>query len=85
MKNTLLTQDNLIVKISKAMILHQGEPFATSKQIAKEYGVKHANLIRTIQGLSLFDELINTLKLRLLKYTYRGQERDYFELDEEVS
>ena len=74
----------LIVKISKAMILHSGEPFATSRQIAKEYGIKHSNLMRLIRDLKSFNELIKGLKIRPLIYQYRNQEFDYFEVDEEV-
>ena len=85
MEKTLLTQDHdLIVQLSKAMILHSGEPFTTSRQIAKEYGVRHNDLVTQIEELKHFDELFNLRKIRRLKYTYRGREFDYFELDEEV-
>lgn len=82
-KNTISKQTR-IEKLAKHMILHDGEPFTNSRNISKEYGIRHVNLMRTIRDLKSFDELINSLKLRPLKYTYRGQERDYFELDEEV-
>ncbi len=85
MKQLMIFEDDkLIGKIAKHMVLHHGEPFATSRQIAKEYGVRHRDLTKQIRGLKLFDELIKERKIRPLIYTYRGQEFDYFELDEEV-
>ena len=82
MKNTPLTPDTLTIEqITKAMIFHSGEPFATSTQIAKYFGIRHDNLIQKIREFYSFDELVKSLKIKELKRTYRGQEYPYFELD----
>lgn len=70
-----------IEKITKAMLFHQGEPYATSLQIAKHFDIRHDDLLRKIRSFHSFDELIKFRKITELKRHYRGQEFPYFELD----
>lgn len=82
MKNTLLTPNTLTIEqITKAMIFHSSEPFATSTQIAKYFGIRHDNLLQKIRAFDSYVELNKSLKIKELKRTYRGQEYPYLELD----
>ncbi len=79
---TLIKQNNLTIeKITKAMLFHSGEPFATSTHIAKHFGIRHDNLISKIRAFYSFNDLIKSLKIKELKRTYRGNEYPYYELD----
>jgi len=74
--------DSLAIEnISKAMLFHSGEPFATSAQIAKYFGIRHDNLISKIRTFHSFNDLIKSLKIKELKRMYRGNEYPYYELD----
>jgi phage regulator Rha-like protein len=77
----VLTDTLTIEKITKAMLFHQGEPFATSLQIAKHFSIPHNDLLKKIRAFHSFDELIKVGKISRLKRHYRGQEFPYFELD----
>ena len=82
MKNTLLTPGTLTIEqITKAMVFHSGEPFATSTQIAKYFGIRHDNVLRKIELFHSFEELIGSSKLRSQIRTIRGKKYPYFELD----
>ncbi len=82
MKNTLLAPSTLtIVQITKAMIFHSGEPFATSTQIAKYFGINHKDLLRKIRKFDSYDELVSRRKITPRNRTIRGQEYPYLELD----
>jgi Rha family phage regulatory protein len=70
-----------IEKITKAMLFHGGEPFATSLKISQYFGIRHDDLLRKIRSLHSFDELIKLRKITELKRDYRGQTFPYFELD----
>ena len=73
--------DITIENITKAMLFHEGEPFATSTQIAKYFGVRHDNLLRKIESFHSFDDFIGSSKLRSQMRIIKGKEYPYFELD----
>ncbi len=80
--DTLIKQNNLTIeRITKAMLFHSGEPFATSTQIAKNFGIRHDDLLRKIRLFHSFEELISLRKITERKRTVRGKEYPYFELD----
>ncbi len=82
MNKALITPDILTIKlITKAMVFHSDEPFATSTQIAKYFGIRHDNLLRKIQSFHSFNELIGSSKLRSRIRTIKGKDYPYFELD----
>lgn len=82
MKNTLLTPNTLTIEqITKAMVFHSGEPFATSTQIAKHFGMNHRDLLRKIRSFHSFEELIGSVKLRSRIRIIKGKDYPYFELD----
>ena len=77
-----LTTTQLEIKnIVKAMVFHSSEPYATSTQIAKYFGVDHKNILQKIRSFHSYDELISRLKIQPRKRTIRGKEYPYFELD----
>jgi len=76
-----VTDDLTIGNITKAMIFHSGEPFATSTQISRYFGIRHDNLLRKIESFYSFDQLIGSSKLRSQTRTIRGKEYPYYELD----
>ncbi len=80
-KYELITDKLTIEHITKAMLFHNREPFATSNQIARYFGVRHDNLLSKIRSFHSFDKLVKSLKIKELKRTYRGQKYPYFELD----
>ncbi len=75
------TNDLTIGKITKAMLFHSGEPFATSTQIAKYFGVDHKNLLQKIRSFHSYDELISRLKIQPRNRTIRGKEYPFYEVD----
>jgi Rha family phage regulatory protein len=77
----VLTDTLTIEKITKAMLFHDGEPFATSLKISDYFGIRHDNLMQKIRSFDSFDQLIKSLKIKELKRSYRGKETPYFELD----
>lgn len=70
-----------IQSITKAMLFHSGEPYATSTQIAKYFGIPHKNLLRKIREFESFEDMIGGSKLRHQIRVNRGKEYPYFELD----
>lgn len=70
-----------IEKITKAMLFHQGEPFATSTQIANMFGIRHDDLLRKIRSFHSFDKLVSLRKITERNRINRGREYPYFELD----
>ena len=82
MNQSLIKNDDITIEnITKAMLFHSGEPFATSTQIAKYFGVDHKNLLQKIREFHSFDELISQPKIQPRNRTIRGREYPYFELD----
>lgn len=85
MKNPLLnlklknTQD--IESITKAMLFHDGQPYATSNKIAKYFGINHKDLLKKIREFHTFEAMIRGGKLRHQFRTVKGREYTYFELD----
>ncbi|MDD2265777.1 Rha family transcriptional regulator [Sulfuricurvum sp.] len=77
----VLTDTLTIEKITKAMLFHDDEPFATSLKISQYFGIRHDDLLRKIRSFHSFDELIKLRKITELKRDYRGQKFPYFELD----
>lgn len=78
----IIAQEHIsIEKITKSMLYHHGEPFATSTQIAKYFGIKHKNVLQKIKSFHSFNELVSRLKIQPRKRTIRGKEYPYFELD----
>lgn len=76
------TTDKLTIEnITKSMIFHSGEPFATSTQIAKYFGISHKNLLQKIRSFHSYDELISRLKIQPRDRMVRGKVYPYFELD----
>ena len=61
-----------IQSITKAMLFHYGEPFATSNQIAKYFGIPHNDLLKKIRAFDSFDELISLGKISQRKRINRG-------------
>jgi hypothetical protein len=49
----VLTDTLTIEKITKAMLFHQGEPFATSLQIAKHFSIPHNDLLTDLTHSSI--------------------------------
>lgn len=70
-----------IDKITKAMLLHNGQPFTTTKQISKYFSKKHADVMEKIRAFNSYDEMLRVGKIRPLNLQYRGQEYEAFELD----
>ena len=81
MKNLALNDTATIEKIAKSMLFHSGEPFTTSLQIAKYFGIGHNDLLKKIRAFHSFENLIKLGKITQLKRVYRNQEFPYFELD----
>ena len=55
----------------------------SSRDIAKLTGKEHKNVIRVIRDL-LFDEILDA-QIKPLKFEYRGQEFDYYQLNKRDS
>lgn len=82
MNNKIIKLDDITIEsITKAMIFHSGEAFATTTQIAKYFGMRHDNLVAKIRAFYSFNDLIKSLKIKELKRTYRGNEYLYYELN----
>lgn len=81
MKTIIKVEDLRIEKIIGAMLFHNGEPFATSNQIAKYFGVDHKNVLQKIRLFHSFDELVSQLKIQPRNRLVRGKEYPYYELD----
>lgn len=85
MKNPLLTlklkntQD--IESITKAMLFHDGQPYAKSNQIAKYFGKPHDDLLKKIRAFHSFEKLKGLGKISERNRTVKGREYPYFELD----
>lgn len=78
----LVELSNLTIEhITKAMLFHQGEPFATSTQIAKHFGKPHDDLLKKIRAFRSFDNLISLGKISERNRTIKGREYVYYELD----
>ena len=76
------TTNQLEIKnIVQAMVFHNNEPYATSTQIAKYFGIDHKNILQKIRSFHSYDELISRLKIQPRKRIIRGKEYPYFELD----
>lgn len=74
--------DNLTIeKITKGMMFHGGEPYATSLDIAKHFGIEHNDLLKKIRAFHSFDSLILLGKISQRKRFSRGREYPFFELD----
>lgn len=81
-KNTLcISNKDKIEQITKALLFHHGEPYATSSQIAKYFDIRHDDLLRKIRSFYRFDELISLRKISERNRTARGRKYPYFELD----
>ena len=70
-----------ITNIIKAMIFYSGEPFATSTQISKYFGMPHNDLLKKIRAFHSFDELISLGKISHRIRHIKGREYPYYELD----
>lgn len=70
-----------IEKITKAMLFHDGEPFATSLKISQYFGIRHDDLLRKIRSFHSFDKLVSLRKITERNRINRGREYPYFELD----
>ena len=82
MNNILIRIDTpTIDHITKAMLFHSGEPFATSTQISKYFGINHKDLLRKIREFHSFEAMIGGGKLRSQIRVVKGREYPYFELD----
>ena len=78
----VLTINTLTIeKITASMLYHQGEPFATSLQIAKHFNIQHNDLLKKVRAFHSFDELISLGKISQRNRISRGREFPYFELD----
>lgn len=74
-------EDVSIAKIAKAMLIHEGEPFSTSIQISKYFGISHKDLLKKIRDFGRFDDLISRRKISPSIYIKRGKEYPLFLLD----
>ncbi len=78
---TVLVKDAMIENITKAMIFHSGEPFATTNHIARVFGKKHTDVMEKIRSFKSYDEMLRVGKIRPLILKYRGQDYEALELD----
>ncbi len=82
MKITSHSINNLTIEhITKAMLFHSGEPFATSTQISKYFGINHRDLLRKIRDFHSFEAMIGGGKLRSQFRVVKGRKYPYYELD----
>ncbi|GIU00546.1 hypothetical protein TSL6_10520 [Sulfurovum sp. TSL6] len=78
----LVKVDNPTIEhITKAMLFHSGEPFASSIQISKYFEINHKDLLRKIRDFHSFEAMIGGGKLRNQTRVVKGREYPYFELD----
>ena len=64
MRAFMSTTNQLEIKnIVQAMVFHNNEPYATSTQIAKYFGIDHKNILQKIRSFHSYDELISRLKI----------------------
>jgi phage regulator Rha-like protein len=76
-----MIEQETMATLIKAMIFHSSEPYITSTQIAKYFGIRHDNLLTKIRDFDRFDELVSFLKIKERKRVVNGREYPYFELD----
>jgi len=62
-----------IESITKSMLFHSGEPYVTTNQIAKYFGVNHKDLLRKIRSFHSFDDLISRRKITPQKKSLEGK------------
>ncbi len=72
----------LLIRISRAMITSRGKPFATSLDISDFFGIPHNDLLKKIRTSSKYDEYISLGKISLRDRDNRGKKYPYFVLDE---
>ncbi len=85
MNQSLIKNDDITIEnITKAMLFHSGEPFATSTQIAKYFGMNHRDLLRKIRMFHSFKELISLRKIAQRIRVIKGREYPYFELNSDA-
>lgn len=83
MNNTIIKPYDLkiIESITKAMIFHSCEPYASSTQIAKYFGIRHDDLLRKIRAFHSFEDLKTFRKITEQIRVIKGRKYPFFELD----
>jgi len=62
-----------------------GKAFATSLDISKAFGKRHADIIRKIERLVSFEYFCNQRKIAFVKYTDpKGEKRKMYQLDRDI-